>query len=314
MCHSELFCGQLSTVPCESTLGSAEAELTSLEVFSLTFQKLIENTFWGFRTLECLYTRIKERSYYIGSHLGKCWIIEKWNESVHRRSCRFGRWHGRLRISEFSHWGSEAENGSYSALIVYWGWIEKGGSHVWGWLSWLQGTPVGRAHPQVTAQWCPFGGLKTSVMGISTPRKLASTTQDNSLGGAGVKYSLAHCSYFLVRLWAESQEPNSYSKSYPDVVVQSLSRVWLFATPWTAARQASLSLTISRNLLKFMSIESVMPYNYLILCHPLLLSVFLSIRVFSSESALNCIRWPKYWSFSFSISPSNEHPGLIDLL
>ena len=179
---------------------------------------------------------------------------------------------------------------------------ERGFTHsdVWGWLSWLQGTPVGRAHPQVTAQWCPFGGLKTSVIGVSTPRKLASTTQDNSLGGAGVKYSLVHCS-FLVRLWAESQEPNSYSKSYPDVVVQSLSRVWLFATPWTAARQASLSLTISRNLLKFMSIESVMPYNYLILCHPLLLSVFLSIRVFSSESTLNCIRWQKYFMYSNEI-------------
>ena len=85
-----------------------------------------------------------------------------------------------------------------------------------------------------------------------------------------------------------------------------------FATPWTAALQASLSITNSRSLLKLMSIESVMSSNNLILCHPLLLSpsIFPSIRVFSSESALR-IRWPKYWSFSFSISPSNEHPGLI---
>ena len=82
--------------------------------------------------------------------------------------------------------------------------------------------------------------------------------------------------------------------------------------PWTAARQASLSITNSRNLLKRMSIESVMPSNHLILCCPLLLlpSIFPSIRVFSNESALH-IRWPKYWSFSFNISPSNEHPGLI---
>ena len=94
--------------------------------------------------------------------------------------------------------------------------------------------------------------------------------------------------------------------------VQSLSRVQLFATPWTAAHQASLSITNSWSLLKLMSIESVMPSNNLILCHPLLLppSIFPSIRVFSDESVL-CIRWPKYWSFSLSISPSNKHPGLI---
>ena len=96
------------------------------------------------------------------------------------------------------------------------------------------------------------------------------------------------------------------------VVVQSLSHVRLFATPWTAARQASLPFNISWSLLKFMSIKSVMPANHLILCHPLLLlpSVFPSIKVFSNESVLH-IRWPKYWSLSFNISPSNEHPGLI---
>ena len=94
--------------------------------------------------------------------------------------------------------------------------------------------------------------------------------------------------------------------------VQSLSHVRLFATPWTAALQASLSITNSRSSLKLMSIELVMPSNHLILCHPLLLlpSIFPSIRVFSNESALH-IRWPKYWNFSFSISPSNEHSGLI---
>ena len=94
--------------------------------------------------------------------------------------------------------------------------------------------------------------------------------------------------------------------------VQLLSHVQLFLNPWTAARQVSLSIANSRSLLKLMSIESVMPSNHLILCHPLLLlpSIFPSIRVFSNESAL-LIRWPKYCSFSFSISPSNEHPGLI---
>ena len=95
-------------------------------------------------------------------------------------------------------------------------------------------------------------------------------------------------------------------------VVQSLSCVPVFGTPWTAAHQASLSFTISQSLLKLMSIELVMPSNHLILCHPLLLlpSIFPSIKVFLNESALH-IRWPKYWSFNFSISPSNEHPRLI---
>ena len=93
--------------------------------------------------------------------------------------------------------------------------------------------------------------------------------------------------------------------------VQSLSRVWLFATPWNAARQASLSITNSRRLLKLMSIESGMPSSHLILWRPLLLQPPIppSIRVFSNESTLH-MRWPKYWSFSFSISPSHEHPGL----
>ena len=94
--------------------------------------------------------------------------------------------------------------------------------------------------------------------------------------------------------------------------VQSLSHVRLFVTPWTMARQASLPITNSQSLLKLMSIESVMPSNHLILCRPLFLlpSVFPSIRVFSNESAL-CFRWPKYWSFSFNISLSSKHSGLI---
>ena len=97
-------------------------------------------------------------------------------------------------------------------------------------------------------------------------------------------------------------------------IVQALGCVWLFVTPWTAARQASLSITNSQSLLKLMSIKLVMPSNHLFFCHPLLLlpSVFASIRVLSNESVLP-IRWPKYWSFSFSISPSNEYSGLISI-
>ena len=97
--------------------------------------------------------------------------------------------------------------------------------------------------------------------------------------------------------------------------VQSLSHVQLSATPWTAACQSSLSISNSRSLLKLKSIELVMPFNPLILCQPLLIlpSIFPSIRVFSNESVL-CIRWPKYWSFSFSISPSNENSRLISFV
>ena len=95
-------------------------------------------------------------------------------------------------------------------------------------------------------------------------------------------------------------------------VVQPFSPTWLFATPWTTAHQASLSFAVSQRSLKLMSIESVMPWNHLILCHPLLLlpSIFPSIRVFSSELAF-CIRWPNYWSLSFSISHSSKYSGLI---
>ena len=110
-------------------------------------------------------------------------------------------------------------------------------------------------------------------------------------------------------------ESSSQHPSFPRVQccsVQSLSRVQLFATPWIAALQTSLSIINSQSLPKLMSIESLMPSSHLILCRPLLLlpPIASSIRVFSNESALH-MRWPKYWSFSFSISPSSEHPGLI---
>ena len=113
--------------------------------------------------------------------------------------------------------------------------------------------------------------------------------------------------------WFLGREESTLFWSVPLLFyVQLLSCVWLFVTPWTAARQASLSFTISESMFKLMSIEPVMPSNHLILCHPLLLltSIFPSIWVFSNESVL-LIRWPKDWSFSFSISPSNEYSGLI---
>ena len=107
---------------------------------------------------------------------------------------------------------------------------------------------------------------------------------------------------------------NITNVTYMSSSVQSLSRVLLFATPWTAAHQTSLSITSSRSLLKLMSTESVMPSNHLILCHPLPLpsSMFPIIRVFADESALR-IRWPKYWSFSFNISTSDEYSGLVSV-
>ena len=110
----------------------------------------------------------------------------------------------------------------------------------------------------------------------------------------------------------EEKEPLYMVASVRFGSVQLLSRVWLFATTWTSAHPASLSITNSQSLPKPLSIESVMQYNHLILCHPLLLlpSIFPRIRVLSNESALR-MRWPKSWSFSFNISPSNEHPGLI---
>ena len=129
------------------------------------------------------------------------------------------------------------------------------------------------------------------------------------------KWYSCFCLYFsweTKRLSSDVPLGCSYTTSVQFSSVQSLSHVRLFATPWTTACQASLSITNSRSLPKFMSIESVMPSNHLILCRLLLLlpSIFPSIRVFSNGSAL-CIRWPKDWSFSFNISPSNEHPGLI---
>ena len=107
---------------------------------------------------------------------------------------------------------------------------------------------------------------------------------------------------------------HTHTKNIQFSSVQLLSRVRLFSTPWIAAHQASLSITNSRSLLKLIPIESVMPSSHLILCHALLLlpPIPSSIRVFSNESTL-CMRWPKHWNFSFSISPSNEHPGLISL-
>ena len=117
---------------------------------------------------------------------------------------------------------------------------------------------------------------------------------------------------FYWSLKFKNLEISASHHSYQFSLLQSLSRVWLFVTPWTAALQASPSITNSQSLLKLMSVESVMPSNHLILCRLLLLppSIFPSIGVFSNQSVLR-IRWPEYWSFSFSINPSNEYSGLI---
>ena len=130
-------------------------------------------------------------------------------------------------------------------------------------------------------------------------------------GGPGAKTPCSQCRGPGFSPWSGNQIPHTTTKTQFSSV-QSLSRVRLFETPWTAACQTSLSITNSQSLLRLMSIELVMPSNHLILCHPLLLlpSIFPSIRVFSKESVLR-IRWPNYWSFSFSISPSNEYLGLI---
>ena len=125
------------------------------------------------------------------------------------------------------------------------------------------------------------------------------------------KWLAGLCFHLMNQYSAEEGYLNECAAPIQFSSVQSLSRVWLFETPWTAAGQASLSITNSWSLLKLMSIKLVMPSNHLILCRPLLLppSIFPSIRVFSIESVLR-IRWLKYWSFSFNISPSSEHPGL----
>ena len=142
-------------------------------------------------------------------------------------------------------------------------------------------------------------------------------TQVQSLGQEDcLKKEMATHSSVLAWKIPWTQDPgrlqSMQSKRIQFSSLQSLSRVPLFVTPWTAARQASLSITNSWSLLILKSIESVMPYNHLILCHHLLLppSIFPSIRIFSNESVLRN-RWPKYWSFSFSISPSHEYSGLI---
>ena len=159
------------------------------------------------------------------------------------------------------------------------------------------------------------------VFPVHQARALVSCIQP----GLVISFTLDNIHVLMLFSWNIAPSPSpteSKSLFYTSVVltflyfspVQSLSCVQLFATPWTAACQASLSITNFWSVPKLMSIESVMPSNHLILCHPLLLlpSIFPSIRVFSNESALH-IRWPKYWSFSFSFSfsPSNEHLGLI---
>ena len=162
---------------------------------------------------------------------------------------------------------------------------------------WLFATPWTVAHQALLS------------MGILQARILEWVAMHSSRGSSQPRDG-THVSWIaggFFNSWAKRGAP-----FLPTSSVQSLSRVWLFSTPWIAARQASLSITNSRSLLKLVPIKSVMPSSHLILCHPLLLPPPIppSIRVFPNESTLH-IRWPKYWSFNFSISSSNEHPGLI---
>ena len=147
-----------------------------------------------------------------------------------------------------------------------------------------------------------LGFVKTKFSNFEKP-----TLKNNSINIINIKLGIKANIYLE---WETITTEKSYLTQFSSV--QSLSRDWLFATPWTAACQASLSITNSWSLPKLMSIESVKLSNHLIFCCPLLLlpTILPSIRIFSNESALR-IRWPKYWSFSFNISASNEHPGLI---
>ena len=154
---------------------------------------------------------------------------------------------------------------------------------------------------------------------LVTMAAIKQSTNNKSWRGCGEKENLLHCWWecklvqpLWITVWRFIKKKKKNGSRIAISSVQSLSPVQLFAIPWTAACQASLSITNFRSLLKLMSIESLMPSNHLILCHVLFLlpSIFPSIRVFSNKSVL-CIRWPKYWSLSFSISPSNEHSRLI---
>ena len=150
----------------------------------------------------------------------------------------------------------------------------------------------------------PFDQIPMSrTRGLEKQRRIGRVKERKETGKAR-EVNKVSCSLPVRALWPVVV--------YQASSVQLLSHIWLFVTPWTAARQVSLSITNSQCLLKFMSIESVMSSHHLIFCRPLLLltSIFPSIRVFSNESVL-CIRWPKYWIVSFSISPSNEYSGLI---
>ena len=167
--------------------------------------------------------------------------------------------------------------------------------------------------PRVGHDWvCTHAHTRQKLLG---PLSLHNLMNESFIcvKGWGKERSLVNEMTGNRRQWKHQRRKRSFS-SVQFSSVQSLSRVWLFATPRTAARQASLSITNPRSSLRLMSIKSVMPSSHLILCHPLLLlpPIPSSIRVFSNESALR-MQWPKYWSFSFSIIPSKEHPGLISL-
>ena len=200
-----------------------------------------------------------------------------------------------------------------SSVVFFSSWLQSfpvSGSFLMSQLFTSSGQSIGASASvlQINIQdWFPLGltGLiSLQFMGLSRVFSNTTVQKHQSLGAQTSVWSNSN-----IHTWLLEKLLYSYSQFSS---VQSLSCVWLLATPWTAGRQASLSITNSRSLLKLMSIESVMPSNHLVICCPLLLppSIFLSIRVFLSESIIH-IRWPKYWSFHFSLSPCNEYSGLI---
>ena len=156
--------------------------------------------------------------------------------------------------------------------------------------------------------WQPFGICKLPFPGGMAGPQPGENVGPWDLCISPLYLCISVSALLMYRYWCE--ENVNFYLARATISVQSLSRVQLFVTPWTVARQASLSITNSPSLLKLISIESMRPSNNLIFCGPLLSPIFPSIRVFSKELVLH-IRWPKYWNFSFSISPSNEYSGLI---
>ena len=209
-----------------------------------------------------------------------------------------------------SFWGSRTWRWNEVVSLTYWSFavLVQLLSHVL-----LFTTPWTAAHQASLSFTTSSSLLKTYVCWVNDAIQLSCPLWSPSLPALSLSQDQSFPMNQLFASGGQSIGASASASVLPRVSsVQSLSRVWLFVTPWTTARQASLSITNSRTLFKLMSIKLVMPFNHLILCHPLLLlpSIFPSIKFLSNDSVLY-IKWPKYWNFSFSIRPSNEYSGLI---